>query len=160
MAFSGSRVKCQVPKPVTPPLGRSRDNQEHRSVDKGRDRQMNWQQLEKKIQAEIQPGHQGILKCRGDARRKIISNRNGKIAIKTGVKTDATKSVTFEMIKFAYEKILSDETFDSSYFQTKYSKEYSNGQCRYSIVGGILVELGEAERIPFGANSCYYRKKS
>lgn len=119
---------------------------------------MNWLQLEKKIQAEIQPGHRGILKCRGDKRRQIVSNDNNEILIRTGVKTNAAKPITYEMIKFAYEKILSGEDFDSTYYQTKYSKEYDDGPCCYSIVGGILVEMGKADRIPFAANSCVYRK--
>jgi hypothetical protein len=111
------------------------------------------------IRAEIQPGHRGILKCRGDGRRLIISNRGNEIFVRTGVETDAEKIVTYEMIKFAYERITSGRGFDSGYYKSRYPKEYRDGPCRYSIVGGILVEMGEAERIPHGANSCIYRKK-
>ena len=120
---------------------------------------MTWQQLKKRIQTEIQPNHQGILKCRDDERRSIVSNDGNKIRIRTGVKTDAAKSITYDMIKFAYEKISSGEDFDSACYQNRYPNEYNNGPCRYSIVGGILVEMGEARRIPFGVNSCIYRKK-
>lgn len=78
--------------------------------------------------------------------------------MRTGVRTNNAKSITYEMIKFAFEKITSGEDFDSSYYQKRYFKEYQNGQCRFSMIGGILVEMGEAERIPFGTNSCVYRK--
>ncbi|MBM3150789.1 MAG: hypothetical protein FJZ96_01065 [Chloroflexi bacterium] len=119
---------------------------------------MTWQQLEKRIRSEIQPGHRGILKCRGNDRRSIIANNGNEISIRTGVKTDNAKSVTYEMIKYAYDIITCGKIFDSTYYQNRYSKEYRDGQCRYSIVGGILVEMGEAERIPSGTNSCLYRK--
>ncbi len=120
---------------------------------------MTWQQLKERILTEIQPSHQGILKCRGDKRRSIVSNDGNKILIKTGVKPNTAKPITYEMIKFAYDKISSGEDFDSAYYQNRYANEYHNGPCRYSIVGGILVEMAEAERIPFGGNSCIYRKK-
>ena len=71
--------------------------------------------MKKRIQTEIQPNHQGILKCRDDERRSIVSNDGNKIRIRTGVKkTDAAKSITYDMIKFAYEKISSGEDFDSA----------------------------------------------
>jgi hypothetical protein len=120
---------------------------------------MTWQQLEKRILSEIQPSHRGILKCRGNERRPIVSNGGNEIVIRTGVKTNNVKPITYEMIKFAYEKIDSGEDFDSTYYQKRYPKEYHDGPCRYSIIGGILFEMGEAERIPFGTNSCVYRKK-
>lgn len=80
--------------------------------------------------------------------------------MRTGVRTNNTKSITYEMIKYAFEKIISGGDFDSLYFQKRYLKEYQNGPCHFSMTGGILVEMGVAERIPFGANSCVYRKKS
>ena len=118
---------------------------------------MTWQQLEQRIRSEIQPGHQGILKCRGDERRSIVSNDGNKILIRTGVETASTKSITYEMIKYAYEKIVSGEDFDSAYYQQRYKKEYDDGPCKYSAVGGILDEMGEAKRCPSGARSCIYR---
>lgn len=120
---------------------------------------MTWQQLENRIRSEIQPNHKGILKCRGDERRPVVSNDGKEITMRTGVKTNSSKSITYEMIKFAFEKIESGEDFDSSYYQKHYPNEYINGPCRYSMVGGILVEMEEAERIPVGRNSCIYHKK-
>ncbi len=120
---------------------------------------MTWQKAENKIRSEIRHGHRDILKCRGNERRSVVSNNGREIVIRTGVRIDKTKSVTYEMIKYAFEKIASDEDFDSIYFQKRYSREYQDGQCRYSVVGGILVEIGEAERIPFGVNSWVYRKR-
>ena len=120
---------------------------------------MTWLEAERKIRSEIRPGHVGILKCRGNDRRLVVLNNGKEITVKTGVKTENAKSISYEMIKYAFEKIVAGEVFDSAYFQKQYSKEYIDGPCRYSAVGGILVEIGEAERIPFGANSCVYRKK-
>jgi len=120
---------------------------------------MTWQEAESKIRSGIRPGDKGILKCRGNDRRLVVSNNGKEIAVRTGVKTENAKLISYEMIKYAFEKIAAGEVFDSAYFQKRYLKEYNDGPCRYSAVGGILVEIGDVERIPFGVNSCVYRKK-
>jgi hypothetical protein len=121
---------------------------------------LNWQQLQERIVREIQPNHQGILKCKGDERRAILSNNGDKIVIRTGVETTATKNISFEMIHFAFDKLMKREDFDSAYYRTRFEKEYKDGQCRYSIVGGILIEMDIAERHPKGKNSCVYRLRA
>ncbi len=127
--------------------------------DPEKENMMTWQEVENRIRTEIREQHKGILKCRGNERRSIVSNNDKQIVIRTGVKTNNVKSVTYEMIKYAHERIASGEDFNSAYFQGRFSREYHNGQCLYSVVGGILVEMEEAERIPFGTKSCVYRKR-
>ena len=118
---------------------------------------MNWQELEQLIRTEIQPGHQGVLKCKGDKRRPIISNDGHKIAMRTGVETDTVHTVSYEMIRYAFEKLSGNGTFNSADFRTRFGREYRNATCRYSMVGGVLVEMGVAQRHTIG-NSCYYTK--
>jgi hypothetical protein len=117
-----------------------------------------WEETKNRIRSEIQREHRGILKCKGSERRSIVSNNGQEIVVKTGDGKRSKKSITYEMIKYAYERIASGEIFDSAYFRKEYSQEYKAGPCRYSTIGGILVEIGEAERIPFGARSCIYRR--
>lgn len=118
---------------------------------------MNWQELEQRIRTEIQPGHRGILKCKGDKRRSIISNDGHKIAMRTGVTTNTVHTISYEMIRYAFEKLSKNGTFDSAYFRARFGREYQTATCRYSMVGGVLVEMGIAQRHLIG-NSCYYTK--
>ena len=117
---------------------------------------MNWQELRQRIQTEIQPGHRGILKCRGNERRPIISNNGNEIVMRTGVKTGNLHSISYEMIQYAFDKLSKKEHFDSEYFRARFSSEYEDATCRYSMTGGVLVEMGIAQRYPIGPNSCYY----
>lgn len=87
---------------------------------------MTWQQLEIRIRTEIQPSHRYILKYRGNDWRLIVSNTGNEIYIMTGTETDNAKQITYEMIKYAYKKIVKGEDFDSAYFQKRYLKEYKN----------------------------------
>jgi len=119
---------------------------------------MNWQELNQRIRVEIQPGHQGILKCKGNKRRPIISNDGHKIAMRTGVTTNTVHTISYRMIRYAFEKLSKNGTFDSADFRARFRREYQNATCRYSMVGGVLVEMGIAQRHPAG-NSCYYTKR-
>jgi hypothetical protein len=76
--------------------------------------------------------------------------------MRTGVKTDQKKFITYEMIKYAYDRLISGCIFDSPYFRKRYDREYHNAPCRYTTAGGILVELKLADRHPIGMKSCYY----
>ena len=116
---------------------------------------MNWQELEKRIRTELTPNHRGILKCKCDERRHIVSNDGLKIVMKTGIKTDTSHSISYKMIRYAFEKLAKREVFNSSYFRNRFGKEYKNAPCRYSMTGGVLVEMGVANRHPTG-KSCYY----
>ncbi len=119
---------------------------------------MDWKILSERILHEIQPTHRGILKCQESQRRSIVSNDGEKIGIRTGVKTKASKTISYEMIHFAFDRLMQVGEFDSKYFQTRYEVEYKNGPCRYSMIGGILVEFGLAEQYKIG-NRWIYRKK-
>ena len=79
--------------------------------------------------------------------------------VETGVHIAQTKAITYDMIKNAYETLIGRGRFDSSDFREKYQNEYEAGPCRYSMVGGVLVELGVARLMSAGSNrSCYYLK--
>lgn len=120
---------------------------------------MTWNIIEQKLKSLIIPKRTKILKCDGTGRRLVVSNDGVKIGMKTGVQTAQTKAITYDMIRNAYETLIGKGRFDSSDFRKKYQREYEAGTCRYSMVGGILVELGVARLMPDGSNrSCYYLK--
>ena len=109
---------------------------------------------------DLCPGSCHPLKCRGDERREIVNNDidDHTITVRTGVETDAKKYVSYEMMRFAFNKIMKGERFESKSFRAKFPDEYKKGACIYSTVGGILVEWKLADRYPCGSRSCYYEK--
>jgi len=116
-----------------------------------------WEEVAEQIQRKLTPRHRGILKCQGDDRRDIVSNDGRTISMRTGVETNATKSITYQMIKHAFDRLKAGCVFDSLYFRKRYFREYRNrGSCLYSMVGGVLVELKLADRLPKDGKSCYY----
>ncbi len=118
-----------------------------------------WEEVAERIQIELTPEHHGILKCQGEDRRKIVSNDGQTIKMYTGKNnTKPPKPITYEMIKYAFDRLKAGRVFDSPYFQKQYRKEYKSGPCRYSMVGGVLVELKLADRHPAPHRSCYYVK--
>ena len=120
---------------------------------------MTWNIIEQKLKSLIIPKRTRILKCDGTGRRLVVSNDGVKIGMRTGVQTAQTKSITYDMIRNAYETLIGKGIFDSSDFRKKYQSEYEAGTCRYSMVGGILVELEVARLMPDGSSrSCYYLK--
>ena len=115
-----------------------------------------WKQVEKRIR-ELDSQHEGILKCQGNDRRKIISNDGKTIRMYVGKNnTKPSKPITYNMIKYAFNRLRAGCVFDAPYFLMCYDQEYRNGPCRYSMVGGVLVELKLADRFPKGGRSCYY----
>jgi len=120
---------------------------------------MTWSIIEQKLKSHIIPKKNKILKCDGNGRRLVVSNDGVKIGMETGLQTAQTKAITYDMIKNAYETLMEKGRFDSSDFRKKYQSEYEAGPCRYSIVGGVLVELGVARLKSARSNrSCYYLK--
>jgi len=115
-----------------------------------------WEEVAKRIQSKLTPRHRGILKCRGTARRKIVSNDGQTISVRRGRKTKATCLIDYCMIKYAFDRLRSGCIFDSPYFRQSYERKYLNSPCLYSMIGGILKELGLANRYPKGGKSCYY----
>ena len=120
---------------------------------------MQWSQVEKRIRSLIVPGSKGVLKCDGTERRLITSNTSKKIGMRTGVKTRNTKAITYEMLEYAFNLLQTKTRFDSSDFRSRFADEYENAPCRYSMTGGVLVEVGVAKIMPSEVDGgCYYLK--
>jgi len=90
-----------------------------------------------------------VPKTRGGTRTVTkIDDSVGRIQMRTGVKTNARRYVTKEMIQWAYNKIQSGEKFNAKDLAKEFPKECSQGDCVFSMTGGILVLLGVAEYSP------------
>lgn len=90
-----------------------------------------------------------VPKTRGGTRTVTkIDIPTGKIEMRTGVITRAKKYITKEMIQWAYNKIQSGEKFNAKDLAKEFPKEYSQGDCVFSMTGGIIVLLGVAEYSP------------
>ncbi|HLB47078.1 MAG TPA: hypothetical protein VJL59_08620 [Anaerolineales bacterium] len=121
---------------------------------------MTWKELEKRIQREIRPRKSAILKADGKERRIVTSNKGGKIGMRTGKETNNTKAVTYEMIRFAFDTVSREGRFDSDDFRNGFRDKYNAAPCRFSMTGGVLVELGIADLIPSeDETTCYYTLK-
>ena len=118
---------------------------------------MMWVEIKQEIYTTLQPGHRGILKCRGEDRRAIKCNNGKIISLQTG-KT-SYKSITYEMIRYAVNNLYTYGEFNSVIYRNAYPSDYKNATCRYSMIGGILIEVEIAERIYYGNNSCIYIQK-
>src|SRR5271168_3125405 len=118
---------------------------------------MTWESTKNKIDTDIVPGKTGILKCRGTERRLVTALSKTEIHMRTGVKSKQEKKITFTMVKRGFETLQSVGRFTSEDFRAVFGKEYKDAPCRYSMTGGVLVEIGVARRVP-GSNdkSCYY----
>lgn len=121
---------------------------------------MTWQAAEMLIQTTIVPASAGILKCSGTDRRCIISNDGRVILMRTGAVAGRNKETTYGMIKTAFELLKVTGRFDSNDFRKAYPKKYADGQCRYSMTGGVLVEIGVAVRIVERKDRCHYEIKA
>ncbi|PLS79572.1 MAG: hypothetical protein CYG59_12530 [Chloroflexi bacterium] len=121
---------------------------------------MNWQELEKRIESDIIPGRTRILKANGKERRLVTFNTGRKIGMRTGVNTYQTKAITYEMVRDAFNTIEVRGRFDATDFRRSFDKEYRDGPCRFSMTGGILVELGVADLVSTETSQrCYYIPK-
>jgi len=115
--------------------------------------------IEQELKSRIIPKRTRIMKCDGTGGRLVVSNDGVKIRMETGVQTAQTKAITYDMIRNAYETLVGKGIFDSSDFRKKYQREYEASPSRYSMVGGVLVELGVARLMSARRNrSCYYLK--
>jgi hypothetical protein len=119
-----------------------------------------WSELEERIKKEIKPNSSYILKCDGIGRRRVTSNKNRKIGMQTGSTPNQTKAITYEMVEFAFGMLLSNGRFDSRDFRDQFKAKYKAGPCRFSMTGGVLVELDVAEIVPAeNEEACYYFRK-
>jgi len=73
-----------------------------------------------------------------------------------GDKTVQRKSITYNMIQYAYDRLRGGCFFDSIYFCKHYQTEWNKGPCIFSMTGGILVELKLADRHQKDGRSCFY----
>lgn len=113
--------------------------------------------LRQRLYHQIRPGQTRILKSNGLGKRVVTSNDGHKIAVRTGVRTRQTKAVTYEMIEFAADELASKGSFTSLDFRRRFDSEYRAAPCRFSVTGGILVELGLAELASGkSASACVY----
>lgn len=118
---------------------------------------MTWAVIEHRIITEIQPGKTSILKSDGRESRIVTTNANRKIGMRVGVRTKQTKAITYEMVRHAYETLKSSGRYDSTDFRERFDQEYVAAPCRFSMTGGVLVELGLARIHPGkGGQHAYY----
>lgn len=119
---------------------------------------MTWPEAERLIREKVIPGHAAILKCEGSERRPVTANEAGEIRIDCGRAARQIKTITYSMIRHAFEELQLRGGFDSPAFRKKFLKEYKEGTCRYSMTGGVLVEVGLATRVPGPRKgSCHYK---
>ena len=120
---------------------------------------MNWEELKQRIRVEIRPRHSAILKSNGNECRVVTLDNGRKIGMRTGVKTDQSKAVTSEKREYADETLFRTGRFDSANFRARFKDAYAAGPCRFSMTGGLLVELGIAEIVPSeDQTACSYVK--
>lgn len=118
---------------------------------------MNWSEAEKKIQARVIAGSTSVLKCDGVERRPVTSNNGKKIGMRTGAMTQNTKAITYEMLRYAFEVLQTKGKYDCRDFGSRFGVEYRAAPCRYSMTGGVLVEIGVATLVlGEGEEGCHY----
>lgn len=120
---------------------------------------MRWPQVEQRIKAQVVVGSTGILKCDGIERRLVTSNNGQRIGMRTGVATRHTKAISYEMLRHAFDTLQARGRFDSADFRARFGAEYRAAPCRYSMTGGVLVEVGAAILVPAeDEEGCHYLK--
>ena len=87
------------------------------------------EQLKHLIIRDVHPGTTGILKTDGTTRRLVTSNTGDRIAMRTGVKTRAVKSITLDMVWFAYRKMNDHGRLDSRDFRAKFPRGELSREC-------------------------------
>lgn len=120
---------------------------------------MKWSQVEQRIRTQVIAGTTSVLKCDGVERRAVTSNSGQKIGMRTGAATKHTKAITYEMLQYGFEVLQAQGRFDSGDFRARFGAKYRAAPCRYSMTGGVLVEIGAAILVPGDAEEgCHYLK--
>ncbi len=120
---------------------------------------MRWSQVEQRIKTHVVVGSTAVLKCDGVERRMVTSNNGQRIGMRTGVATRHTKAISYEMLRHAFDALQAQGKFDSADFRARFGAEYRSAPCRYSMTGGVLVEVGVAILVPGdGEEGCHYLK--
>ena len=111
-----------------------------------------WQELKKRIQTEIRLGKTCIPYRKGC--RLVTSNDGLSIGMRTGEKD--TKAIPYEMVKWAFDTLSNKKSFDSKDFCARFGcAYYKSAPCRFSMTGGVLVELGLANMVVIGITHRY-----
>ena len=80
--------------------------------------------------------------------------------MRTEVATRNTKAITYEMLRHGLELLQKTGRFDSKGFRIKFDDEYVAAPCRFSMTGGVLVEIGVATlSTGKGEEGCWYSKR-
>lgn len=91
----------------------------------------------------------------------VTSNSGQTIGMRTGVATRHTKTISYEMLRHAFDTLQAQGRFDSTDFRARFGAEYRSAPCRYSMTGGVLVEVGVAVLVPADAEEgCHYLKSA
>lgn len=117
---------------------------------------LTWPDVRRRITTTVRPGCL-ILKCDGVGRRPVTGNESGTISIRTGVKTTQTKTISYAMLEYAVATLNRTRRFTSADFRGVFGREYTAAPCRFSMTGGVLVEVGAAILVPSRREgSCIY----
>ncbi|MFX1295482.1 MAG: hypothetical protein ACFFD2_11620 [Promethearchaeota archaeon] len=104
---------------------------------------MSWKEILSRIKKEIRVKTK-IPHTRGGF-RPVTKIEGSLIYMRTGV--NSIKYTTIEMVRFAFEKIQLKQYFKSSDLKSNFPQKYSQGDCVFSMTGGILQILGLAKYI-------------
>ena len=122
---------------------------------------MKWIDTQRLIRGAVLPKKTAILKCDGVGRRMVTAHTDQKISMRTGATTEQTKRISYHMLRYAFETLEGHGRFDSSDFRSKFPGAYAAAPCRFSMTGGVLVEVGLAKLVPgAGEKACHYVKPS
>jgi hypothetical protein len=81
--------------------------------------------------------------------------------MRTGAATKQTKTISYDMLRYAFETLERCGRFDSSDFHSKFAEAYDAAPCRFSMTGGVLVEVGLAEIVRGPSDkTCHYVRPS
>lgn len=105
-----------------------------------------WPDVRRRLKT-LGPGC-AIPKCDGIGHRSVINNGSETISMRTGVKTAQTKAISYEMLEYALSVLNQTGRFTSADFRRRFSQEYTAAPCRFSMTGGVLVEIGAATLVP------------
>jgi len=116
----------------------------------------NWEEIGREIDAKIRGGVK--VPKTDEGFRPVTRIVNDRIYARTGVKTEQDKYTTKDMLRFAYQSLVSEGQFDYNVLERQFPQECKQGTCVYSITGGILEKLGLAKRSKRGNKTLYLLK--
>ena len=106
-------------------------------------KELTWEEVSRMITEKIKIGTD--IPKPGGGSRQVTRIDGERIYQRTGVTTDAEKYINKRMIKHAFIKINFGEKFISDDLALNFPNDYRQGDCVFSMTGGILEYLGIAE---------------